>query len=272
MKERIDQLLVRKGLFETRAKAQAAIMAAIVFADGKMVDKAGTPVDPDAKIDIKGETLQYVGRGGLKLEHALNVFNIDVSGKTVLDVGASTGGFTDCLLQKGAAKVYAIDVGYGQIALKLRNDKRVVMVERTNARYLKAEELYEGLGARGQGLEKAGLAVIDVSFISLSKIFPAVYDLLSDDGEIVALVKPQFEAGREQVEKGGIVKDPKVRAEVIKNVVDSAKSLKLKFKGATYSPIKGADGNVEFLVHLGKLGKNAELDAGKLVEEAGLKL
>jgi 23S rRNA (cytidine1920-2'-O)/16S rRNA (cytidine1409-2'-O)-methyltransferase len=268
MKERIDQLLVKNGLFETRTKAQAAIMAGVVYVEGKRIDKAGTLVQGDARCEVRGANCPYVSRGGLKLERALEVFNIDVKDRACLDVGASTGGFTDCLLQKGAKLVFAIDVGYGQIALKLRNDPRVVVVERTNARNLRAEELYKGLGTGDKGPGKASLAVIDVSFISLSKIFPAIYDLLSDDGEIVALVKPQFEAGREQVEKGGIVKDPKVQAEVLENVVASGRKLKLKFRGATYSPITGADGNIELLVYFSKPGENQELDAAKVVDEA----
>jgi len=268
-KERLDQLLVKKGLFETRTKAQAAIMAGIVFVDDKKIDKAGTLIKEGARCEVRGEKNPYVSRGGIKLEQALKAFGVDVRDMIVLDVGASTGGFTDCLLQKGAKKVYAIDVGYGQISLKLRNDPRVVMVERTNVRYLKAEELYQARCETRDGrCEKASLAVIDVSFISLSKVFPAVCDLLSDDGEIIALVKPQFEAGREQVEKGGLVKDKKVQAGVLDNVIASGAALGLKLKGATYSPIKGADGNIEFLVHFAKTGENVKLDTTKLVEEA----
>lgn len=265
-KERLDQILVKKGFFETRSKAQAVIMAGLVFVDGKKIEKSGTSVLEDSHIEVKGEGLPYVSRGGLKLEQALNTFNVDVKDKIILDVGASTGGFTDCLLQRGAKMVYAIDVGYGQISLKLRNDPRVVVVERTNVRYLRPEELYKGRE------EKASLAVIDVSFISLAKVFPAICDLLSDDGEIVALVKPQFEAGREQVEKGGIVRDKKVQVEVLDNVIASGPKLGLKLKGATYSPIKGADGNIELFVHFSKLGGNVKVDSNKIVEEAWRKL
>jgi 23S rRNA (cytidine1920-2'-O)/16S rRNA (cytidine1409-2'-O)-methyltransferase len=268
-KKRIDLLLVQLGLFDTRSKAQSAIMAGVVFANGKKTDKAGEQVEEGAKIEVKGDASPYVGRGGVKLEHALKVFDIDVKERAALDIGASTGGFTDCLLKRGARLVYAVDVGYGQIAWSLRKDPRVVVVERTNARYLRPEELYsvKGKGERVSG-EKASLAVIDVSFISLSKVLPAVCDLLSDDGEVVALVKPQFEAGREQVEKGGLVKDKKVQAGVLEAVVSDAKKLGLKFAGATFSPITGADGNIEFFVHLSKLGENKELDAFKIIEEA----
>jgi 23S rRNA (cytidine1920-2'-O)/16S rRNA (cytidine1409-2'-O)-methyltransferase len=268
-KERLDQLLVKKGLFETHVKAQAAIMAGIVYVDDQKIDKAGTLIQRDAKCEVRGDSNPYVSRGGLKLERALDVFKIDAKDRTVLDVGASTGGFTDCLLQKGAKKAYAIDVGYGLIALKLRNDPRVIVVERTNVRNLRTEELYRTApSAKTEAPSKASLAVIDVSFISLAKVLPAIFGLLSDDGEIVALVKPQFEAMRDQVEKGGLVKDKNVQAEVLNKVVASANKIGLKLKGATYSPIKGADGNVEFFVHLTKLGDNAKLDANKVIAEA----
>jgi len=267
-KKRIDLLLVEHGLFDTRSKAQAAIMAGIVFIDDRRIDKAGALVSQDAKCEVRGASAPYVGRGGVKLEHALKVFDIDVKEKIALDVGASTGGFTDCLLKRGAKLVYAIDVGYGQIAWNLRKDPRVVVIERTNARYLRPEELYGGSGTGDRGTGRASLAVIDVSFISLSKVLPAVCDLLTDNGEVVALVKPQFEAGREQVEKGGLVKDKKVQAGVLEVVVSDAQKLGLKFAGATFSPITGADGNIEFFVHLSKLGENKELDAVKLAEEA----
>jgi 23S rRNA (cytidine1920-2'-O)/16S rRNA (cytidine1409-2'-O)-methyltransferase len=261
-KERLDQLLVRKRLFETRTKAQAAIMAGIVYVDDQKETKSGTKFSEDSKIEIRGEALPYVSRGGLKLEHALKKFDVDPKAKIVLDIGASTGGFTDCLLQKGAELIYAIDVGYGQIAWKLRKDPRVVVIERTNVRYLEPKGLYK------KGLEKASLAVIDVSFISLSKILPAVYNLLSDDGEVLALVKPQFEAGREQVERGGLVKDAKVQTEVLDNVVAEAGRIGFKFKDATYSPVTGADGNIEFFLYLAKIGESAKFNSGKLVEEA----
>jgi 23S rRNA (cytidine1920-2'-O)/16S rRNA (cytidine1409-2'-O)-methyltransferase len=244
MKKRIDQLLVEKGFFDSRTKAQAAIMAGQILVNEQKTDKAGTSVDETSAIRILGEKLPYVGRGGLKLEKALSDFRVDPENRICLDIGASTGGFTDCLLQKAAKKVYAVDVGYGQMDLKVRNDKRVVVIERTNARYLTPEILY------GKENERASLCVIDVSFISLSKIFPALSDLLSKSADIVALVKPQFEAGREHIEKGGIVKDPEVHKKVLNNVEASAKNNGFNFVGSTQSPITGADGNLEFLIHL----------------------
>jgi len=272
-KERIDQLLVEKGLFESRTKAQSAILAGIIYVDDKRVDKAGHSVPKEAKIEIKGEKLPYVSRGGLKLEHALKEFKVEAKGLVVLDVGSSTGGFTDCVLSKGASHVYAIDVGYGQLAWKLRNDPRVTVVERTNARNLRPEELYKKKWETGDGRrERAGLAVIDVSFISLSKILPAVYDLLNDQGEVVALVKPQFEAGREQVEKGGLVRNEGVQAQVLDNVASASRKLGFKLAGVTYSPIKGADGNIEFFVHLGKIGEDRKFDASEIVKDAHEKL
>ena len=268
-KERLDQLLFEKGLYESRSKAQAAIMAGVVYVNEKKIEKAGIRVGRDSRFEIRDPRNSYASRGGIKLEHALNTFDIDVKDKTILDVGASTGGFTDCLLKAGAGKVYAIDVGYGQIAWKLRKDPRVEVIERTNVRYLKPEELYSVRGKREEvGGEKASLATIDVSFISLSKILPAVYDLLTDDGEVIALVKPQFEAGREQVGKGGLVKDEKVQARVLTDVVKFAGEIGFKLRGATFSPISGADGNIEFFVYLSKLGENVKLDAVKIVEEA----
>lgn len=261
-KSRIDQLLVKKGLYATRARAQAALISGEVFVNGERVTKAGTMVRDESEIEVRGEKLRYVSRGGLKLERALEVFRVSVEGRTALDIGASTGGFTDCLLQRGALKVYAVDVGYGQLAWKLRKDERVVVIERVNARNLKPEELY----AENEG--KASLAVIDVSFISLSKIFPAVYNLLSEDGEVIALVKPQFEAGRKQVEKGGLVRDEKVQVEVLERVAGSAGGSGFKVLGATFSPVRGADGNMEFLMHLAKSGEAAGFKAGEIVDRA----
>lgn len=271
-KTQMDQLLVEEGLFESRTRAQAAIMAGIVYVDGQRIDKAGALVNGDERCEVRGEKNPFVSRGGLKLEHALDNFKIDVKDRVCLDVGASTGGFTDCLLSAGAKKVYAIDVGYGQLAWKLRKDHRVDVIEKTNARYLKPEELYKTTEDRGQKTEKASLAVIDVSFISLSKVLPAVHDLLSDDGEVAALVKPQFEAGREQVERGGLVKDEGVQAQVLNDVVSAALKLGFKLRGAIYSPIKGADGNIEFFVHLSKLGEGIKLEAARTVKEAHEKL
>jgi 23S rRNA (cytidine1920-2'-O)/16S rRNA (cytidine1409-2'-O)-methyltransferase len=241
-KERIDVLLVQKGLFDTREKARKNIMAGLVFVDGVRVDKAGEKVDIDSEIEIKGNAIPYVSRGGLKLEKALLSFNINLKDKVTIDIGASTGGFTDCMLKNGAKKVFAIDVGYGQLAWELRNDPRVVVMERTNIRYVKPEDLGEF----------ADFASIDVSFISLKLVLPVVKGLLKDEGEIVALIKPQFEAGREKVGKKGVVRDPDVHREVIKEIIDFAKSIDLTIKGLQFSPIKGPEGNIEYLLYLSK--------------------
>lgn len=250
-KVRIDKLLSERGLAQSREKAQALIMAGCVLVNEVPVTKVGKLIDPAAKIRITGQDHPYVGRGGVKLAHALKEFKIDVKGKVCIDVGASTGGFTDCLLQNGAAKVYAIDVGYGQLDWKLRNDKRVVVMERTNIRKVaklpscqvtKLAEL-----ANLQTCQPVNLVVIDVSFISLEKVFPSVDKLLETGGTIIALIKPQFEAGRGNVGKGGIVRDEGVRQECVKKVCEAAVSLGWALKGTTPSPITGADGNVEFL-------------------------
>ncbi len=243
MKTRLDQLLVEKGLFPSRAKAQAAILAGIVYVNGQKAEKVGHSFLPEVNIEVKGATHPYVSRGGVKLEQALKEFNISVEGKTALDAGASTGGFTDCLLQRKVSKVYAVDVGYGQLDWKLRNDPRVKVIERKNIRYLTLDDLEIKTS-------DIGLCVIDVSFISLSKILPAVYNLLANKAQIVALVKPQFEARREQVGKGGIVRDEAVREEVLNKVKAEAEALGLKVKGIIRSPITGADGNVEYLMYL----------------------
>lgn len=241
-KERLDVLLVQKGFFETREKARKNIMAGLVFVDGVRVDKAGEKVDVDSNIEIKGNAIPYVSRGGLKLEKALISFNINLKDKVTIDVGASTGGFTDCMLKNGAKKVYAIDVGYGQLAWELRNDPRVVVMERTNIRFVKPDDL----------AELADFASIDVSFISLKLVLPVVKNLLKNQGEIVALIKPQFEAGREKVGKKGVVRDPDVHREVIKEIIDFAKSIDLKINGLQFSPIKGPEGNIEYLLFLSK--------------------
>lgn len=251
MKKRLDQLLVELGRFPTRTQAQAAIMAGLVLVGGRKIDKPGTSVDPAAAIEVKGAPHPYVGRGGLKLAKALTEFGIDVAGRTALDIGASTGGFTDCLLQGGAALVYAVDVGYGQLDWKLRNDPRVIVFEKTNVRYLTPERLY---AEKRSGA--ADLAVIDVSFISLSKVLPVVYNLLAVRAEAVALIKPQFEARREQVGRGGIVREEAVRQEVVEKVRRSAAEAGFAVEGLSESPITGADGNVEFLIYLQK-GKAA---------------
>lgn len=245
MKKRLDQLLIDKGLFPTRNQAQVAIMAGLVFVEKQRVDKAGTQIDKDSNIEIKGKPHPYVGRGGVKLEGALKEFELDVKGKIALDVGASTGGFTDCLLQNGVEKVYAVDVGHGQLDWKLRNDPRVKVFERINARNLTLKDL-------GLTTSNISLAVIDVSFISLSKILPAVYNLLTSGAGVVALIKPQFEAKREQVGKGGIIRDERVRREVVEQAKAEAEALGFETVGIIQSPITGADGNVEFFIYLKK--------------------
>jgi 23S rRNA (cytidine1920-2'-O)/16S rRNA (cytidine1409-2'-O)-methyltransferase len=236
-KKRIDVLLVERELAETRQRAQALIMAGDVHVNGRVVLKPGTTVPVDADISLR-QPLKYVSRGGLKLEGALDAFQIGVSGKVCADVGASTGGFTDCLLQRGAARVYAIDVGYGQLAWKLRADARVVVMDRVNIRHLPSLP------------EPIELATIDASFISLQLILPTVKSLLQPHGEVVALVKPQFEAGREQVGKGGIVRDPKVHRAVLEKITRFAIEKEWRVLGIGRSPLAGAEGNVEFFVHL----------------------
>ena len=239
-KTRLDILLTERGLLDSRQKAQATIMAGEVFVNGQRVDKPGTAVANDAEIEVRGNALRYVSRGGLKLEKAMQTFPLDLRGKICADIGASTGGFTDCMLQNGAKKVYAVDVGYGQLDWKLRNDERVVCMERTNARYLTREEIPDELD----------FASIDVSFISLKLIFPALYGLLREGGEIACLIKPQFEAGREKVGKKGVVRDPAVHLEVLEAFLRHAKENHFTVLGITYSPIRGPEGNIEYLGYL----------------------
>ena len=256
-KTRLDILLTERGLLDSRQKAQATIMSGIVFVNGQRVDKAGTAVANDAQIEIRGATLQYVSRGGLKLEKALQTFPLDLRGKICADIGASTGGFTDCMLQNGAKKVYAVDVGYGQLDWKLRNDERVVCMERTNARYLTREEIPDELD----------FASIDVSFISLNLIVPALYGLLREGGEIACLIKPQFEAGREKVGKKGVVRDPAVHLEVLEHFLIHAKENHFTVLGITYSPIRGPEGNIEYLGFLRKSEEpSAQIDLNAIVE------
>ena len=242
MKERLDVLLVKKNLAESREKAKALIMSGIVYVNGQKEDKAGTTFDETAPIEVRGNTLKYVSRGGLKLEKAMTHFGVELKGKICMDVGASTGGFTDCMLQNGAVKVYSIDVGYGQLDWKLRNDPRVVCMEKTNIRYVVPEDL-EG---------PADFSSIDVSFISLTKVLLPVRNLLTEEGEIVCLIKPQFEAGREKVGKKGVVRDPAVHQEVIEKVRDYAMSISMEPCHLSFSPIKGPEGNIEYLLHLKK--------------------
>lgn len=241
-KERLDVLLVKKGIFLSREKARASIMAGEIFIDGKRYDKCGENVKEESNIEFRGTALKYVSRGGLKLEKAIDEFATDLKDKVCLDIGASTGGFTDCMLQNGAKKVFAIDVGYGQLAWKLRVDERVVCMERTNIRYVTPQNLSQ-LG---------NFASIDVSFISLKTVLPAVIDLLEEDGEIVALIKPQFEAGRDKVGKKGVVREKSTHIEVIKAVTNFIKEKGLKILNLSFSPIKGPEGNIEYLVHFTK--------------------
>nr|WP_277998809.1 TlyA family RNA methyltransferase [Moorella sulfitireducens] len=237
----MDVLLVQRGLFGSRQQAQAAVMAGEVLVNNVPADKPGEKVPVDAEIRLTGQPLPYVSRGGLKLEKALKVFNIDLHHKIILDVGASTGGFTDCALKHGASRVYAVDVGYGQLAWSLRRDPRVIVLERTNARYLERNTLGEAVD----------LATIDVAFISLAKILPAVLRCLKPEGEIIALVKPQFEAGPGRVGKKGVVRDPAVHRQVLQEVMTASAALGLKIYGLTWSPISGPEGNLEFLLWLG---------------------
>ena len=242
-KERLDVLLTEKGLCESRSRAQALIMSGEVYVDGQKCDKAGTQVNCDALLEVRGSACPYVSRGGLKLEKALHDFGVDPTGYVCSDSGASTGGFNDCLLQKGAKKVFAIDVGYGQLAWSLRTDERVVCMERTNIRYVKPEDLGEPLD----------LSVVDVSFISLKIVLPAIKALLKPTGQILCLIKPQFEAGKDKVGKKGVVRDPAVHAEVLENFLALASALELTVRNLTYSPVKGPEGNIEFLGHLSML-------------------
>ncbi len=246
-KIRLDQFLLENGYFESRSRAQAAIMAGVILVNEQKIDKPGTQIKTDSVIRILGENLPFVSRGGLKLEKALAEFDVDPAGKICLDIGASTGGFTDCLLQKGAAKVFAVDVGYGQMHLKVRNDNRVIVIEKTNARYLTPELLY---GKEYPKENFATLAVMDVSFISILKVLPALKELLAENGQIVSLVKPQFEAGRDDVGKGGIIKDPEIHKKVVASVISGAKDLGFDVLASTDSPIQGAAGNREFFVNL----------------------
>ena len=240
MKIRLDQYLCQNGYAQSRERAKALIMSGIVFVDEQKVDKAGEMIREDARVEVRGHDIGYVSRGGLKLEKAMQVFPMHPNGKVCMDIGASTGGFTDCMLQNGAARVYAVDVGYGQLAWKLRSDERVVCLERTNARYLSHEIIPE----------EPDFASIDVSFISLKLILPAVASVLRQEGEVVCLIKPQFEAGREKVGKKGVVRDPAVHREVLERFLDHAKDSGFTVIDLTYSPIRGPEGNIEYLGHL----------------------
>ena len=238
MKERLDVLLVKRGLAPSREKAKAFIMAGDVFVENQREDKPGSTFPEEAKIEVRGSQLKYVSRGGLKLEKALKVFPVSLEGLVCMDIGASTGGFTDCMLQNGAKKVYAVDVGYGQFAYKLRQDERVVCMEKTNIRFVTPEDIAEGLE----------FASIDVSFISLTKVLPPVKQLLLEDADMICLIKPQFEAGREKVGKKGVVRDPAVHREVVERIAAFAKEAGFSVKGLDYSPVKGPEGNIEYLL------------------------
>ncbi|WNS74174.1 TlyA family RNA methyltransferase [Bacillus sp. DTU_2020_1000418_1_SI_GHA_SEK_038] len=268
-KERLDILLVERGLAETREKAKRTIMAGLVFSNETRLDKPGEKVNSDIPLRVKGKVMPYVSRGGLKLEKALKIFDLEVKDKILLDIGSSTGGFTDCALQNGAKMSYALDVGYNQLAWKLRQDERVVVMERTNFRYVTPADLQEGM---------PNFASIDVSFISLKLILPVLKTLLVSGSDVVALVKPQFEAGREQVGKKGIVRDAKVHVQVLETMISFALSLGFDVKNLSFSPITGGDGNIEFLLHLywtgeKEIGENdLNFEAKAVVNEAHTEL
>ena len=258
-KQRLDLLMTERGLCDSRSRAQALIMSGSVFVDGQKCDKAGTPVADDAAVEVRGETCPFVSRGGLKLEKALREFGVDPTGYVCSDSGASTGGFTDCLLQKGAKKVFAIDVGYGQLAWALRTDPRVVCMERTNIRYVTPEDLGEPLD----------LSVVDVSFISLRLVLPAVQKLLKPTGQVLCLIKPQFEAGKDKVGKKGVVREKSTHVEVLEQFLGLADELGFTVRNLTFSPVKGPEGNIEFLGHLSMQPADVERpDVAALVDAA----
>lgn len=240
VKKRLDVFLVEQGFADSRTKAQAIIMSGNVYVDGQKADKAGMPVSEDASLEVRGASCPYVSRGGLKLEKALRDFGVDPTGFVCSDSGASTGGFTDCLLQNGAVKVFAIDVGYGQLDWKIRSDPRVVVMERTNVRYVTSEQLGE----------KLDLSVVDVSFISLKIVLPVIRTFLKPTGQVVCLIKPQFEAGKDKVGKKGVVRDPQIHKEVLDSFIELTKQIGFTIRGLTFSPVKGPEGNIEFLAHL----------------------
>ena len=269
LKERLDVLLVNKGFFSSRERAKTAIMAGDVYVNGGISDKAGTKIDEEAEITVKHDQCPYVGRGGYKLAKAIGTFGLDLAAKTAMDIGASTGGFTDCMLQNGASKVYSVDVGYGQLDWKLRNDPRVVNMEKVNVRYLEPDTIPD----------RMDFVSIDVSFISLKLIFPVVRELLKKGGELVCLIKPQFEAGREQVGKKGIVRDRDVHRQVIENVIIYAVSNGLKPEELTFSPMTGAKGNIEYLLRAVNVPEGSFCDSeisketiGSVIDEAHLAL
>jgi 23S rRNA (cytidine1920-2'-O)/16S rRNA (cytidine1409-2'-O)-methyltransferase len=261
MKERLDVLLVERGLAPSREKAKAVIMSGDVFVNGQREDKAGAVFDPEkVNIEVKADKLKYVSRGGLKLEKAMSVFDINLEGMTCMDIGASTGGFTDCMLQNGAKKVFAIDVGHGQLAWSLRNDERVVCMEKTNFRYTKPEDIGETVD----------FASVDVSFISLTKILEPAVNIIRDGARMVCLIKPQFEAGREEVGKKGVVRDKKVHESVIEKIVDYVPTIGFNILGLDYSPVKGPEGNIEYLLYIEKnsVSSQSEINITQTVENA----
>ncbi len=255
-KVRLDQLVFERGFTESRERAKTTIMSGHVFVNGQRADKPGAPVAPDAQIEVHGDALPFVSRGGFKLDKALKVFPVDPSGKLCIDCGASTGGFTDVLLQHGARKVYAVDVGYGQLAWKLRGDERVVNLERTNLRYITPEQIPE----------KLDLAVMDVSFISIRLILPAIKTLLKEGADLICLIKPQFEAGREEVGKKGVVRDEAVHRKVVQDILDFAPTIGLSVLGLDYSPIRGPEGNIEYICHMvNRVGADGRFDVAAVV-------
>lgn len=258
-KIRLDQLVFERGYTDSRERAKTTIMSGLVFVNGQRVDKPGTAVDPEAALEVRGEAIPFVSRGGFKLDKALKVFPVDPAGRVCIDCGASTGGFTDVLLQHGAAKVYAVDVGYGQLAWKLRTDERVVNLERTNLRYVTEEQIPE----------KLDLAVMDVSFISIRLVLPAVKELLKPDADLICLIKPQFEAGREEVGKKGVVRDDAVHCRVIQEILSFAPGIGLSVMGLDFSPVKGPEGNIEYLCYL-KNGAfpSPEIDIDAVVKQS----
>ncbi|HHW37158.1 MAG TPA: TlyA family RNA methyltransferase [Bacillales bacterium] len=263
-KERVDVLLVERGLCETREKAKRAIMAGLVYTPEERIDKPGVKIEIDRPLELKGKVMPYVSRGGLKLEKAIKVFDLNLQDKIVLDIGASTGGFTDCSLQNGAKLVYALDVGYNQLAWKLRQDERVVVMERTNFRYVTPADLTHGLPS---------FSTIDVSFISLKLILPVLKTILANGGDVICLVKPQFEAGKDEVGKKGIVRDRKVHSKVLEDIIQFVSAIGYSVKNASFSPITGGEGNIEFLLHLNWNGDDEEqqssaIDVAKIVQDA----
>ena len=256
-KVRLDQLVFERGFTESRERAKTTVMSGLVYVNGQKADKPGMPVDPEAKLEVRGDALPFVSRGGYKLDKALKVFPVDPAGKTCIDCGASTGGFTDVLLQHGAAKVYSVDVGYGQLAWKLRSDERVVNLERTNLRYITKEQIPEELD----------LAVMDVSFISIRLVLPAVKEVLKPGADYICLIKPQFEAGRDEVGKKGVVRDPAVHEEVVRGILDFAPTIGFTVMGLDFSPIRGPEGNIEYICWL----KNGEYEAAAVDPAAVVK-